>query len=74
LRTTAEAVDRCPPQVRRWMKIPELKFPEAIVIENKFYFYEDEILAWIETRRASKQRPTTFQTKRIEANSTEEAR
>lgn len=72
LRSTAEAVDRSPPQVRRWTKTPEMRFPESIVIGNKLFFWEDEVLAWIESHRASKQRPTRFQTKRLPEN--EEAR
>jgi hypothetical protein len=71
LRNTAEAVDRSPPQVRRWTKLPDMKFPEAVVLANKLYFFEDEILAWLENHRASKQEPTTFQTKRIEASAGE---
>ena len=64
LRNTAEAVDRSPPQVRRWTKIPAMNFPEAVIIGNKLYFFEDEILAWLEAHRASKQPSTKFQMRR----------
>jgi hypothetical protein len=36
-----------------------MEFPEAVIIANKIYFWEDEVFAWIENHRASKQEPPT---------------
>lgn len=50
--------------VRRWSKRPELGFPEPIVIENRLFWFEDEVDTWLQSRPRLSEQPAAFQTKR----------
>jgi predicted DNA-binding transcriptional regulator AlpA len=73
---TADLFDSSEATVDRWRENPAVGFPEPVNIHNKLFWYEDELLAWMQSRPRVSQRPTVLQDKRkrIEANPATEAR
>jgi hypothetical protein len=64
LSTTSKAVDSSPWTVRRWSRDPRTGFPQPRVINNRLFWFEDELIAWLETRPLETKAPPIFQTKR----------
>ncbi|MGO8842688.1 MAG: helix-turn-helix transcriptional regulator [Methyloceanibacter sp.] len=71
--TTARKVNSSAWTVRRWSKKPELGFPEPIVIENRLFWFEDEIDEWMQSRPRLSEQPPDFQKKKSAAMTTEAA-
>jgi predicted DNA-binding transcriptional regulator AlpA len=70
---TADLCNSSPQTIDRWRKDPKIGFPEPVNINNKLFWFLDEVLEWIENRPRVSQKPTVLQHKRIEAPN-EEAR
>ena len=63
----ALTVDSSEGTVDRWRKDPKIGFPEPVNINNKLFWFWDELLAWIEKRPRVSEKPSVLQHKRIEA-------
>ena len=48
LAKTADKVGSSTATIRRWSQNPVTGFPEPVNIHNKLFWFEDEVLAWIE--------------------------
>jgi predicted DNA-binding transcriptional regulator AlpA len=76
LANTAKLVDSSPATTRRWSQNPATRFPEPVNIHNKLFWFQDGVLAWIESQPRVSKKPTTLQSnqKRIEPSNTREVR
>jgi hypothetical protein len=54
LAKAAIKIDKSTASLRRWSRKPNLGFPEAVIVNNRIFFWEDELDAWLEGRRESK--------------------
>jgi predicted DNA-binding transcriptional regulator AlpA len=72
--TTAATVDSSEATVDRWRKDPAMDFPVPVNINNKLFWYQDEVAEWIERRPRITEKPSFLQHRHIEAASTEERR
>jgi predicted DNA-binding transcriptional regulator AlpA len=65
--TTAATVNSSEATVDRWRKDPAMGFPVPLNINNRCFWYEDEVQAWIEKRPRVSEKPTFLQHRRVEA-------
>ena len=65
--TTADIFNSSEATIDRWRKDPTSGFPEPININNKLFWFLDEIFAWMETRPRVSEKPSYLQHRHIEA-------
>jgi predicted DNA-binding transcriptional regulator AlpA len=58
LRSTAKRTDQSVQSVRRKVHDPKSGFPEPVNIKNQWFFYADEVDAYIDSRPRISQKPT----------------
>ena len=61
LAKTADKVGSSTATIRRWSQNPITGFPEPVNIHNKLFWFEDEVLAWIESRPRVSEKPPVLQ-------------
>ena len=58
--STAYAANSSPATIRRWSKDHKTGFPEPRVINNRLFWFEDEVVEWLELRPRESEHPTVL--------------